>query len=114
MPCDTRKSFPEQTLSQRKEEVRVALDKLMAALTSGRARALIGPTGAVAFPGWIEEERGRVSDTCAYRLVMTMGSASAKAAIARAEALSGRSVNRQAVAAGHHSHDGGASWHDHK
>jgi hypothetical protein len=45
---------------------------------------------------------------------MATGSAMAKTAIARAEALAGRSVNRQAVAQGHHSHDGGATWHQHK
>jgi hypothetical protein len=45
---------------------------------------------------------------------MATGSALAKAKIAAAEALSGRSVNREAVAHGHHSHDNGATWHTHK
>jgi hypothetical protein len=35
----------------------------------------------------------------------------AKAKIAQAEMLSGRSINKQAVGAGVHSHDGGATWH---
>lgn len=109
MPCDTRKSRPDQTLTERKEEVREAIAKLVAALASGRARAVIGPTGGIAFQGWTEEDRGRVSDVCAYRMILSSGSASAKAAIARAEALSGRSVSREAVAAGHHMH--GDHWH---
>lgn len=110
MPCDTRRR-PNQTLTERKEEVRDAIAKLVSALASGRVRPVIGPTGGIAFQDWIEGETNRVTDACAYRMVMATGSASAKAAIQRAEMLSGRSVNRDAVAAGHHSHDGGMHWH---
>jgi hypothetical protein len=42
---------------------------------------------------------------------MSTGSALAKAAIARAEQVAGRTVDRQAIAHGHYSHDGGRSWH---
>jgi hypothetical protein len=51
-----------------------------------------------------------VSDACAYRRIMSIGSA--KAAIARAEQLAGRSIDRRVVAQGVHSHDDGRTWHD--
>ena len=31
--------------------------------------------------------------------------------IARVEQLAGRTADRQALTQGHHSHDGGATWH---
>jgi hypothetical protein len=52
-----------------------------------------------------------VTDACAYRRIMATNSALARAAIARAEQLSGRSVDKAAVAHGMHSHDGGVTWH---
>jgi hypothetical protein len=45
---------------------------------------------------------------------MATGSGLAKAQIAKAEAIAGRSVNKQVVGHGAHSHDGGQTWHDHK
>jgi hypothetical protein len=44
---------------------------------------------------------------------MVSGSQLAIQAIAKAERLAGRSVDRQLVAQGYHSHDGGNSWHRH-
>lgn len=111
MPCETSRK-PNQSLVERKVEIRESVGRLSAALATGRAKAIVGPTGGVAFTGW--EERNRVTDACAFRLIMSTGSALAKAAIARAEMLAGRSVDKMAVAHGHHSHDGGASWHHHK
>lgn len=58
-----------------------------------------------------DTRRARVSDVCGYRLLMATGAPLAKQAIARAEQLAGRTVSRQAVANGHHSHDGGHTWH---
>lgn len=110
MPCDT-KAREGQTLTERKAEVRSAIAALAAALTAGRARAVIGPQGAVAFGGWQEGQTARVTDACAYRMILAGSNALAKQAIARAEALAGRGVSRQAVTAGHHSHDGGNTWH---
>ena len=111
MPCDTR-TLPGQTLTQRKEEVRESITRLAALLASGRVKPVINKqNGAIAFQGWNEADRGRVSDVCAYRLTMVMGSPLAKMKIAQAEQMAGRSVNKQAVAAGHHSHDGGHTWH---
>lgn len=110
MPCDT-KARAGQTMTERKVEVREALAKLSAALASGRARAVVSRAGGVAFRDSVDLIEARVTDACAYRMIMATGSALAKAAIARAEQLAGRGVDRQAVANGLHSHDGGATWH---
>ncbi len=113
MSCDTR-TLPNQTLTQRKEEVLQAVTRLNGLLARGLVKPKIGPQGAIVFEGWADADRGRVSDACAYRRLMAIGGALAKATIAKAELLAGRSVNKQAVAVGAHSHDGGISWHDHK
>jgi hypothetical protein len=111
MPCDTVRR-PNQTFEQRKVEVRTAVAALVSALASGQAKAIVSKaTGSVAFRGWDAGETARVTDACAYRLVMATGSALAKQAIARAEQLAGRTVDRAALTAGHHSHDGGKTWH---
>lgn len=111
MSCDTQR-LPNQTLSQRKEEVLEAVTKLNALLARGLVKPKIGPQGTIAFEGWSQVDRGRVTDGCAYRLLMSVGSSLAKAAIARAEAMAGRSVNKQAVGQHIHSHDGGRTWHN--
>lgn len=111
MPCDTR-TLPGQTLSQRKAEARDAIARLSIALIKRQVRPVVDrTTGAITFAGWTEQARGRVSDACAYRMLMVTGSALARAEIQRAELLAGRGVNKQAVAAGIHSHDNGGSWH---
>jgi hypothetical protein len=111
MPCDTRPRRRDQTLTQRKEEVRqtvLGLDKLLA---TRRVKAVVGPQGAITFQGWEAQVRNDVSDACAYRRLLVSGSALALAEIAQAEAIAGRSVNKQALAVGVHSHDGGGTWH---
>ena len=113
MPCDTRLK-PRQTIKERAAEVTAVVARLANALTTGRVRVKIGSTGGVAFDGLTDQERDGVTDACAYRRIMATGSATAKAAIARAEQLSGRSINKMSVAHGHHSHDGGVTWHHHK
>jgi len=85
-----------------------------AGLTNGRIRVIVSRQGAIAFAGLTEKERDGVTDACLYRRLMATGSSLAKQAIARAEALAGRTVDRQVVAQGMHSHDGGASWHGQK
>lgn len=110
MPCDT-KLKAKQTVQQRAEEVRKVVSKLGELLVSGRVKAKVGPQGAIAFVGLTDEERDGVTDACAYRRLMVSGSMLAKAAIARAEQIAGRTVDRQALAHGHHSHDGGKTWH---
>ena len=112
MPCDTRLKRG-QTVQQRATEIRTVVALLSQRLASGQAKAIIGPNGAIAFAGLTELERDGVTDACAYRRLMATGSALTKQAIARAEALAGRSVNRQTVASGLHSHDSGQTWHHH-
>jgi hypothetical protein len=111
MPCDTA-TLPNQTLTQRKEEVREAVMNLAKALASGKVKVIVGPQGAIAFQGW-NEGRSRVTDACAYRRIMSTGSALARMKIAQAEQLAGRTVNKQVVANGVHSHDGGKTWGSH-
>jgi len=113
MPCD-RKLKPRQTISERATEIRTAVERLAAALTAGRVQLKIGPTGAPVFTGWNETDRDGIGDVCAYRRIMAQGSVTAKMAIAKAEQLAGRGVSKDALAQGHHSHDGGATWHTHK
>lgn len=115
MPCDTRlktRNGRRQTISERKDEVRLATERFIAGLKNGRVKAVVDKkTGAVAFSGLTEEERDGVTDACAYRRILVSGSQLAIQAIARAEQLAGRSVDKAMVAAGYHSHDGGKTWH---
>lgn len=113
MPCD-RKLKSGQTIQQRADEVRKVVDRLQQGLASGRVKAKVGPQGAIAFDGLTEAERDGVTDACAYRRLLLSGSALTRAAIARAEQLAGRSVDKQVIGQGAHSHDGGRTWHDHK
>jgi len=110
MPCDTRLK-PRQTIQSRKAEIQKVIERLSKGLTSGAIRVKVGPQGGIAFIGLSTEERDGVTDACAYRRLMVTGSSLAKAAIARAEQLAGRTVDRMAVAQGVHSHDGGHTWH---
>lgn len=112
MPCD-RKLKPQQTVQERAEEIRRAVAQLSQALAMGSVKVKISAQGAIAFQGW-DLGRDGVTDACAYRRLMATGSALAKAKIAQAEQLAGRSVNKQLVGQGVHSHDGGATWHNHK
>jgi hypothetical protein len=112
MACDTRLK-PRQTIQERAREVRAAVERLAAALASGRVRPVISAQGGVTFAGWDETSRDGVTDACAYRTIMNTGSAMSRALIERAEALAGRKIDRKVLASGHHSHDGGATWHKH-
>jgi len=109
MPCDTIRQ-PNQTITERKLEIKEAVEKLQRDLVSGAAKAKVGPQGAITFTGTALVE-GRVTDACAYRRIMVSGGALAKAAITRAEQMAGRSVDKLVVGQGIHSHDGGQSWH---
>lgn len=111
MACDMRimnmqPGFLREAAERRRKE---ALAKLAQALKEKTARVVIGSNGAVAFQGW--NERNGISDVCAYRALTAANSAELRAAVARAEAMSGRKLNPQAVGAGVHSHDGGNTWH---
>jgi len=113
MPCDT-KLKQGQTISDRKAEVLKTVEAVRKGLVSGSIKPKIGPQGAIAFEGLFAIDRNDVTDACIYRRLMATGSALALAEIAKAERLAGRSVNRQAIATGAHSHDGGNTWHNHK
>lgn len=109
MPCDTyvRRG---QTPADREREIKEALKRLEGSLAAGSASVVVGSNGALAFTGWGQEERSGVTDVCAYRLLMADGSWELRQAIARAEAIAGRSVDRRVIESGVHSHDGGATW----
>lgn len=109
MACDT-KLKAGQTIQQRAVEVRAAVERLAKALVSGQVKAVVGSNGGVAFQGF-DADRDGVTDACAYRRLMVSGSALAKAKLAQAEQIAGRSINRQAIGQGLHSHDGGKTWH---
>ena len=113
MPCDTRTKRG-QTLQQRAEEVRQVAEKAAQALAQGRIKAVVGPQGAIAFTGLTEADRDGVTDACIYRRLLSTGSRLALQQIAKAEALAGRTVDKQVIGQGAHSHDGGRTWHDHK
>lgn len=111
MPCDTRLKKG-QTISQRAAEVRKVVERVSSLVASGNVRVVVDKkTGGVAFTGLVASERDDVTDACIYRRLMATGSALARAQIAKAEQMAGRTVDRQAIAAGVHSHDGGRSWH---
>jgi uncharacterized phage protein gp47/JayE len=110
MACDTILR-PRQTITERKEAIKKVIENLDRLLASGSVKVAIGPQGAVAFSGLNAEERDGVTDACAYRRIMTSGSALAKAKIARAELMSGRTIDRQKIAQGWHTHDG-KHWHE--
>lgn len=110
MPCDSRPFREYQTLSQRKDQVKEATSTLDALLKKKKVKPVVSKTGAITFSGWVEPEKAGMTDACAYRRIMSSGSALAQMEIKRAEQLAGRSVNMQTVASGEHSHDGGQTW----
>ena len=110
MPCD-RKLKKGQTISERAAELRKRGEQVDRLLTGGRVGVKIGPQGGVTFTGIPEDVRDGMTDACVYRAIMARGSHQAKMAIAKAERLAGRTVDKKVVASGLHSHDGGASWH---
>lgn len=111
MPCDTVRTSPEQTLAQRAAEIRAAGQKIDALLAGGKVGVKVGPQGAIVFTGIPEDVRRGITDGCVYRRIMTSGSHAARQAIAKAERLSGRTVDKKMVATGIHSHDNGRTWH---
>jgi len=107
MPCDT-VLRPNQTLAARVSQIDAALKRLESSLQAGKVAIGIAPNGAIVFKGWAD--RDDVTDVCAYRTLTAGNSWALRQAVARAEAMQGRKVNALAVAAGHHSHDGGKTW----
>lgn len=114
MACETMRQ-PKQTIGERIAEINAAIAALDAKIKRRQVKPVVGPQGAITFKGWDDTaERKGLTDACAYRRIMAMGSALARAEIARAEQLAGRSVDRRVIGQGAHSHDGGRTWHDHK
>jgi len=113
MPCDTR-LLPQQTITQRKAEVKDAITRLEEQLARGTVKVKVGPQGAITFAGWDGGSRNRVTDACAYRRLLAGNSAVLRREIARAEATAGRKVDPRAIAMGEHSHDGGKTWGSHE
>ena len=111
MPCDSKPFTPNQTLSERKEEVKKVSDLVAREIVAGRVKPKVGPQGGIAFEGLTDAMRRGMTDSCVYRRIMATGSAMAKQQIARAEQLSGRKVDQKALAGGVHSHDSGHTWH---
>jgi hypothetical protein len=105
MPC-TSLSLTE---IQKREQAR-AIERLRAFLAKGTVSVVVGRNGAVAFKGWSAADRSGVMDLCAFRKLQALNSPELRRALARAETLAGRTVDRQAIGAGIHSHDGGATW----
>lgn len=112
MPCDTQLK-PKQTPAERMLEVRKAAQRIDKLLVSKRIGVKVGPAGGVVFTGLSDADRDGLTDNCIVRRLMQSGSAAAKLAIARAERLAGRSIDRKAIASGLHSHDGGQTWSTH-
>ena len=110
MSCNLMRD-PQQTAEDRAREIQAALAKLQSALGSNQARYQVSPQGFVSIVGWREEDRRRVSDVCAFRMLATAGSWEHRKALAAAESRAGRAVNVQAIGAGVHSHDGGKTFH---
>lgn len=107
MPCDTQPNLT----AQQKDRMKDAIARLGSALAAGTAQVVIGASGALAFRGWTRNEG--VSDLCAYRALTATNSPALRRAIARAEVTAGRTLDARALAAGMHSHDGGATWGTH-
>lgn len=117
MPCDTYRARGEAPATRTKT-IQETVAQLGRDLASGKARAVVGPQGGIAFTDTAGVpyrllSRDRITDACAFRRIMASGSALARAAIAKAETLAGRAVDKRAVSAGVHSHDGGATWGRH-
>jgi hypothetical protein len=112
MSCDlwVQRARDAAEAAQRAAELKKKTEALSKAIEAGKVRVKVGPQGAVAFEGWVD--RGPITDACAYRRLMSSGSALAKAKIAGAEQAAGVKVNRKVVASGVHSHDGGKTWHE--
>lgn len=112
MVCDTIRK-PQQTLAQRKEEIRKRLAQVDKLLGTKAVTAKVGPQGAITFIGLSATDRDGMTDACIYRQISRTGSFAAREAIKRAEMLAGRGVDRTQVTAGVHSHDGGNTWSRH-
>lgn len=105
MPCMSQPNLTEM----QKQAQRGAIARLRAAIALGTVTVVVGRNGSIAFKGW--RDNAGVSDLCAYRVIAN--TPELRRALARAEVMSGNKLDPQAIAAGTHSHDGGATWSRH-
>ena len=97
MPCDIAGSKrPDPDRAQGRDQK--AVDKLAAALAAGKVKPVIGATGGIAFPGWVEGADRRVGDGYALsRLFGRPGSVLGEDwRSSGPKTLAGRRVDRQA------------------
>lgn len=116
MPCDTSLKWNaaenrKQTIKERISEVQKVVEQVDRLIGGGKVKVVVSKEGAVAFDGIPSQVRNDVTDACIYRRMMVSGSALTRAKIAQAEMMAGRKVDRQVLAAGVHSHDGGRTFH---
>ena len=108
MVCDT-KLRQGQTITERKSEIMKVIETVVKGLLNGRIKAKVSAKGGFALEGLTAAERNDVTDACVYRRLMATGSPLVKQQLAKAEMFAGKKV--QIHGAGHHSHDGGKTWH---
>lgn len=111
MPCDTvfRRG---QTITERKVEIKKVLDIVETGMARNKIKPKVSPKGGVTFEGLTNEQRDDVTDACVYRMLMRSGSALTRHLLQKAVNSNGGGINRTVVNSGHHSHDGGRTWHD--
>jgi hypothetical protein len=104
---------PNQTITQRREEIRKRMKVVDRLIIQKKVKLKVGPQGAVVVTGLSAEDRDGMTDACIVRRIMATGSAPAKLELLKAQQLAGVSAAQvqKAVTAGVHSHDGGATWH---
>lgn len=101
-----------QSLATRILEVKQIVKDVDSLIASKKIKVVVDKrTGAVAFQGLDDTIRDGATDACIVRRLMSTGSSLTKMAILQAEQLAGRSIDKQTLAAGVHSHDGGTTWH---
>lgn len=103
MPCEGMLQYG-QTVVQRRAELAAAAKKAARLLAMKKIGLKIGPRGVVMFTGLADEDRKGANDACIYNRIK--GDPAVRAAVLRAEAMSGVKVNARLVAQGGHSHDG--------
>jgi hypothetical protein len=112
MACEAYRK-PKETLEQRRDRIAKSLGLLEERIRQGQVRVVVGRDGSVTFAGWKVEDREDVADLCAYRKLTAKGSIALRSALARAEIAAGRTVDKQVIGSGLHSHDGGKTWGRH-
>lgn len=112
MACEAVRT-PRQTAAERAREVRDALRALEAALAAGSVQVRLDARGRLRFQGWGEAARAGVNDACAFQALERSQSSALRRAVDREQGARGVKLDRRAIAAGTHTHDGGRTWGAH-